>query len=54
MLELLIAAFIQISVLTSGSAPVKTTSTGNPAVKTSSAAPTCTTNIGTSGWDDRN
>ncbi|MDQ3292455.1 MAG: hypothetical protein M3Q05_14305 [Bacteroidota bacterium] len=53
MLELLIAAFIQISVLTSGSAPTTTTSTSQPAVKTNAAAP-CTTNIGTSGWDDRN
>ncbi len=53
MLELLIAAFIQISVLTSGSAPTTTTSASGPAVK-SSSAPTCTTNIGTSGWDDRN
>ncbi len=53
MLELLIAALIQVSVLTSGSAPTTTTSASNPTVK-ASAAPTATTNIGTSGWDDRN
>ncbi|WP_158267524.1 hypothetical protein [Adhaeribacter arboris] len=53
MLELLIAALIQVSVLTSGSAPTAPTSTNNPAIKASSA-PTVSTNIGTSGWDDRN
>ncbi len=54
MLELIIAALIQVTVLTSGSAPVKTTTTSTTAVKTSAAAPTSTTSIGTSGWDDRN
>lgn len=49
MLELIIAALIQVAVLTSGSAPVTTNSTVQ-----ASTAPTCTTNIGTSGWDDRN
>ena len=55
MFELIIAALIQVTVLTSGSAPVKTTtnSTSTPTVQ-SSTAPANTTNIGTSGWDDRN
>ena len=49
MLELLVAALIQISVLTSGSAPAAQTN----AAKVSSQ-PTTTTNIGGTGWDDRN
>jgi hypothetical protein len=54
MLELIVAALIQVSVLTSGSAPVKTTTPTNATTVQSAAAPTSTTSIGTSGWDDRN
>ncbi|QNF32487.1 hypothetical protein HUW51_06995 [Adhaeribacter swui] len=57
MLELLVATLIQVTVLTSGSAPVKTTTattSTTTTVRTSAAAPTSTTSIGTSGWDDRN
>ncbi len=56
MLELFIAALIQLSVLTSGS----TTSTKAVTAPTkqvsvqSATAPTCVTSIGGTGWDDRN
>ncbi len=55
MLELIIAALIQVTVLTSGSAPVKTTTAPtNTTTVQSAAAPNTNTSIGTSGWDDRN
>ncbi|RDC65380.1 hypothetical protein [Adhaeribacter pallidiroseus] len=54
MLELIVAALLQVSVLTSGSTPVKTTTSPTNTTVQSATAPTSTTNIGTSGWDDRN
>ncbi len=55
MLELIVAALIQVTVLTSGSAPIKTTTTSTSTTTVqSAAAPTTNTGIGTSGWDDRN
>ena len=55
MLELIVAALIQFPVVTSGSAPVKTTTTSTSTTTVrSAAAPTTSTGIGTSGWDDRN
>ena len=54
MLELIVAALVQFTVLTSGTAPVKTTTPTNTTTVQSAAAPTTTNGIGTSGWDDRN
>lgn len=53
MLELLVAALIQVSVLVSGSAPVTNTDVAATQATTKST-PTTTTNIGGTGWDDRN
>lgn len=55
MLELLIAAAFQLSVLVSGAAPAtKTDATAASTQATKSTPTTPTTKIGGTGWDDRN
>lgn len=57
MLQLLVSALFQFSVLVGGSSStqkVPTTTTTQQTTIQSAATPTKTTNIGGAGWDDRN
>ena len=54
MLELFIAALVQFSVLFGGTAQKTTVSAPATITIQSAAAPAPSTNIGGTGWDDRN